>query len=111
MQGNQQDFYTPQDKTNAEKKLMDDVKTAAEHEAVILKFLKTGELDRDDAIKKYNSFNSAHPEYYIGMAASATVSGSAVPIDTAPNNVIVGNLQAQLLYLSGKNMLEGMRNG
>ncbi len=95
----------------SERKQVDDAKTMAEHEAIILKYQKSGELDRDDAIKKYNIFNCTHPEYYATMMASATVSGSAAPIYTVPDRVVVGNLQAQLLYIIKKGVLEDKSNG
>ena len=68
-------------------------------------------MDRADAIKKYKDFNDAHPDYYVSMAAVTTISGSAGLIDNAPDNVIVGNLQAQLVYLTGKKITEGRNNG
>lgn len=102
MQEKQQSFYTKFDWADAEKKKIDEAKTTSEHEAIILKYQKTGVLDRDDAIKKYKDFNSAHPEYYASMTVAATASGSSVPIDNVSDNVIVGNLQAQLAYLTGK---------
>ncbi len=95
----------------SERKQVDDARTAAEHEAIILRYQRTGELDRTDAIKKYKDFNDAHLDYYVSMTAVTTVSGSAGLIDNAPDNVIVGNLQAQLLFLTGKNVLEDRGNG
>lgn len=111
MQEKQQNLYSQLNQVDAERKKADDVKTAAEHEAIILKYQQTGILDRDDAIKKYNDFNTNHPEYYTSMTITAMVSGSAVPIDRTPDNVIVGNLQAQLTYLIGKKITEDKGNG
>ena len=95
---------------NSIKKQIDDTKTAAEHEAIILKYQNTGYLDRVDAIQKYNNFNDSHPEYYISMTTAATVLGSAAQIDQVSNDVIVGNLKAQLLYITRKNMLGDKEN-
>lgn len=95
----------------SERKQLDDAKTAAEHESIILRYQRTGELDRDDAIKKYKDFNDAHPDYYVSMTTIATVSSSAELIDNVPDNVIVGNLTAQLAYLAGKKITEGRNNG
>ena len=95
----------------SERKQVDDAKTAAEHESIILRYQRTGELDRADAIKKYKDFNDAHPDYYVSMTAVTTISGSAELIDNAPDTVIAGNLQAQLVYLTGKKITEGRNNG
>ena len=62
-------------------------------------------------LKKYKDFNDAHPDYYVSMTAVTTISGSAELIDNAPDNVIAGNLQAQLVYLTGKKITEGRNNG
>lgn len=45
------------------------------------------------------------------MQAGAKASGSAIQIELAPDNVIIGNLNQQLFYLAGKNLLEGQKNG
>ena len=89
----------------SERKQVDDAKTAAEHESIILRYQRT------DAIKKYKDFNDTHPDYYVSMTAVTTVSGSAGLINNAPDNVIVGNLQAQLVYLAGKKITEDRNNG
>ena len=89
----------------------DEKQTAAEHEAIILHYLNTGELDRDDAIKKYKNFNYTHSEYYTGISVAAAATNSLCPIENLPNNVIVDNLNAQLLYLTGKNLLDNQSNG
>ncbi len=111
MQRKKQEFHTQQDKMNVERKMIDDKKTAAEHEAIILKYLQTRKLDRDDAIKKYNDFNVAHKEYYENMLITVGFSGTAMPINTLPDNIIVSNLQAQLFYLTEKNVSEEINNG
>lgn len=80
-------------------------KTAAEHEFIILRYLQTGQLDRDDAIKKFIDFNSSHPDYCKTVNAAAAVSGNLCPIGNLPNGVIVENLNTQLFYLTGKNLL------
>lgn len=95
----------------SERKQVDDTKTAAEHESIILRYQRTGELDRADAIRRYKDFNDAHPDYYVSMATITTISGGAGLIDNAPDNVIVGNLQAQLVYLAGKKITEDRNNG
>ncbi len=102
----QQNLYLQLDQADVERVMIDDAKTAAEHEAIILKYHQTGILDRDDAIKKYNEFNTNHPEYYINMTVIASASGSAVSIDRVSDNVVIGNLQAQLDYLIGKKITE-----
>lgn len=94
------------------KKTKDDATTALEHEAIILRFQQTGFLDREDAIKKYNEFNDNHPEYYMAMKAVAFQRGTAVKIDDKDvrGEVIIGNLNQQLLYITGKNMLEELNH-
>ena len=89
----------------------DDKQTAIEHEYIILHYVQTGYLDRTDAIKKFKKFNDSHPEYALPMQAGAKASGSAIQIELAPDNVIIGNLNQQLFYLAGKNLLGGQKNG
>lgn len=89
----------------------DDAKTVIEHEAIILHYLSTGQLDRDDAIKKYKNFNDNHTEYYTGISVSAATTNSLCSIESLPNYAIIANLNAQLFYLTGKNILDGMNNG
>lgn len=89
------------------KENIDDLKTAAEHEAIILRFQQTGYLDRDDAIKKYKEFNDNHPEYYMAMSVATQAAGTAAYIGDVPDEVIVKNLKDQLLYLAGKKLSEG----
>ncbi len=93
------------------KKTKDDVTTIAEHTAILRHYKQTGYLERRDAIKKYKEFNDNHPEYYLAMKAVATQNGTAVQIDEdIPDEVIVGNLNQQLLYLTGKNLLEELNH-
>lgn len=90
------------------KKTKDDATTIEEHTAILLRYRQTGYLDRSDAIKKYREFNDDHPEYYAPMKTAATLAGTAVRIDNEDITleVIAGNLNQQLLYLTGKNLLE-----
>jgi len=96
---------------DSERKQADDAKTATEHEAIILRYQRTGKLDRTDAIKKYKDFNDAHPDYYVSMTAMYSAAGTSAPIGSLPDNVIVDNLKAQLVYLAGKKITEGKNNG
>lgn len=87
----------------------DDATTIAEHEAIILHYRQTGYLlDHDDAVRKYKEFNDNHPEYYNPMMTIAIQNGTAVRIDdrNIPDEVIIGNMNQQLFYLTGKNLLE-----
>lgn len=84
---------------------VDEKKTATEHEIIILHYMQTGQLNRKDAIQKFIDFNSSHPDYYAATNAVATVSGSLCPIENLPNSAIIDNLNSQLLYLTGKNLL------
>lgn len=92
-------------------KQMDDVKTAAEHEAIILRYIETGYVDRDDAIKKYKDFNRNHPKYFQNMIAATTICGTSAPIDKLPNDMLIWNLNDQLYFLIGKNILEENNGG
>ena len=93
------------------KKKLDDIKTASEYELMILNYMKTGYLDRDEAIKKYVEFNANHPEYYAGMEITAKASGAIARIEEMPDNIIVKNLKSQFLYLTGRNIWEEIKNG
>lgn len=90
------------------KEKKDDVVTAAEHTDIILRYLQTGQLNRNDAIKKYKKFNDDHPDYYVAMRTVTVAAGTAAHIEDEriPDSVIVGNLNQQLLWLTGKNLLE-----
>lgn len=90
------------------KKTKDDATTIKEHTAILLRYRQTGYLDRDDAIKKYKEFNDNHPEYYTQMMTVVTLAGTAVQIDDEDirTEVIAGNLNQQLLYLTGENLLD-----
>ena len=90
-----------------------DLKTLAEHDAIIRIYSRTGYLDRQDALKKYQRFNEDHPDYLIFMnAKAATGSNRIVPLESMTDIDIVGNLSEQFEYLVEKNALkEWRRNG
>lgn len=90
------------------KKTKDDATTIAEHTAILLRYQQTGYLDKDDAIEKYEEFNENHKEYYCAMSIQAAYRGTVMQIrdPRIPCEVIVGNLNQQLFYLTGKNLLE-----
>lgn len=92
-------------------KLFDDAKTMAEHEYIIMTYRSTGKLDRADAIEKYKDFNRSHPEYIAGVNIQGAVIHNVFPMENLNDFDIVRNLQLQLLYLGGKNLLEGLNNG
>lgn len=94
------------------KKTKDDATTIAEHSAILLHYRQTGYLDRDDAVRKYKEFNDSHREYYLAMTATANRSGTLVQIDgkDISDEIIIGNLNQQLLYLTGKNLLEDLNH-
>ena len=94
------------------KKTKDDATTIAEHSAILLHYKQTGCLDRDDAVRKYKEFNDSHREYYLAMTATANRSGTLVQIDgkDISDEIIIGNLNQQLLYLTGKNLLEDLNH-
>lgn len=92
-------------------KIFDDAKTMVEHQRIITTYQTTGRLDRDDAIKKYKDFNNSHPEYIAAVNLQGTVFHNVAPMDTLSDWDIVMNLNRQLMYLGGKNLLEGLQNG
>ena len=92
-------------------KLCDDAKTMAEHQYIIITYRSTGKLDRQDAIEKYREFNRSHPEYIAGVNMQGAIFHNVLPMENLSDFDIVRNLQLQLLYLGGKNLLEGLNNG
>ena len=86
--------------------LADDAKTIVEYEAIILRFLRTGMLDREDAIAKCKKFYITHPEYVEWMNAQNIVCDNLKPWEELTDGEVVGNMNRQLIYISGKNMLE-----
>lgn len=95
---------------NKEIEQADDLKTALEHEQIILNYLKTGLIDREHAIKKYSDFNASHPTYYTMINLSGAVNQNIAPLNQLSDNDIVVNLNQQLIFLSGKNLLGGNNN-
>ena len=84
----------------------DDAKTIVEYEAIILRFLRTGMLDREDAIAKCKKFYITHPEYVAWMNAQNIVCDNLKPWEELTDGEVVENMNRQLIYISGKNMLE-----
>ncbi len=92
-------------------KLVDGVKTLAEHESIILHYRKTGQLDREHAIQVYREFSVKNPGYIAAVRAQAAVRHDGVDVSMASDDVIVGNLNQQIMYCGGKNLLGGLCNG
>lgn len=88
--------------------LADDAKTIVEYEAIILRFLRTGMLDREDAIAKCKKFYITHPEYVAWMNAQNIVCDNLKPWEELTDGEVVENMNRQLIYIGGKNMLEGI---
>ena len=89
-----------------------DAKTVAEYESIIRRYRKTGCLDRQDALNKYRQFNCEHPDYFTMMNTVAVAHNNSANLETVQDSVIVSNLNAQVMYLCGKNLLdEGHNNG
>ena len=74
--------------------LADDAKTIAEHSSLILTYRQTGNLNREDAIRKYKEFNTKHPEYCAGIEASRMTGAHVIPV----------------MYIGGKKLLEGLNH-
>jgi len=90
------------DRDDIERKMIDDVKTAIEHDRIISAYRETGILNRDDATTKYSDFNAKYPEYCIAVNIKNAVSGYSIYIDSVSDSDIVDNLQGQLNYLIAK---------
>ena len=88
--------------------LADDAKTIVEYEAIKLRFLRTGMLDREDAIAKCKKFYITHPKYVEWMNAQNIVCDNLKPWEELTDGEVVGNMNRQLIYIGGKNMLEGI---
>ena len=83
----------------------DDAKTAAEHSAIILHFLQTGELNRDDAQLKFTKFNMNHPEYVAAVQAKNALLHNMVPWEQLSDRDRVYNLNKQLIFLGCESLL------
>ena len=92
-------------------KYADDAVTIAEHEAIILKYINTGILDRDNAIKKYIEFEVKNPSYSSDIEKKRINGENIIPLENMSNDDIIINLNNQLKHLCGKNLLEGLING
>lgn len=93
------------------KKMYDDAKTMAEHQKIIIEFCTTGRLDREDAIHKYTEFNHSHSEYIAAVELEGAFFHNVAPMENLSDWDIVSNLNRQLMYLGGKDLLEGLQNG
>ena len=92
-------------------KLIDGVKTLVEHEVIILHYKRTGQLDRGHAIQVYRGFSAKNPGYITAVQAQAAIFHDSIDLAMASDNVIVENLNRQIMYFGGKNLLEGLCNG
>ncbi len=91
--------------------LVQGVSNLVSHEAIILRYIKTGQLDRKHAIQVYRRFSEKNPGYTAAVQAQAPLWNSGIDLSTASDDVIVRNLNQQIIYLGGKNLLEGLYNG
>ena len=90
---------------------VDNAKTIAEHSSLILTYCQTGFLNREEAIRKYKEFNTKHQEYCAGVEASRMIGAHVIPLEQMSDSDIAANLNRQLMYIGGKNLLEGLNNG
>ena len=84
----------------------DDAKTAAEHSAIILHFLQTGELNRDDAQLKFAKFNMNYPEYFAAIQAKNELLHNMVPWEQLSDWDMIRNLNSQFVYLGCNSLLQ-----
>lgn len=75
-----------------------------EHASLIQNYQQTGMLDRQNALKKYKSFNARYPRYMSDIAKAASATNSSILIDEATDSVIANNLILQLRWLQGKSL-------
>ena len=66
---------------NSYEQIFDDAKTMVVHQRIITTYQATGQLDRDDAIKKYKDFNNSHPEYIRDVNIQVAVCQNILPVD------------------------------
>lgn len=90
--------------------LTDDAKTIAEHSRLILTYRQTGFLNREEAIRKYKEFNTKHQEYCAGVEVSRIIGAHVIPLEQMSDHDIAANLNCQLMYIGGKNLLEGLNH-
>lgn len=83
-------------------KNIDEKQTVYEHSKIINNYKELGQIDRDDAIKKYNDFNRKHPDYYSNLNFVTSISNTKINITETDNNTLIANLESQLLWLLGK---------
>lgn len=88
--------------------LTDDEKTIMEYEVIILRFLQTGMLDRADAIAKCKKFNRTHPQYAAIIELQNALDNNRNSREDLTDEKIIYNMNLQLIYISGRNMLEGI---
>ena len=86
-------------------------KTLLEHAQIIFTYQNTGKLDREHAISVYCDFSAKNPDYLVCVLAEAAIMQNGIELATASDDQIVYNLNQQVLYLSGKSLWEGLRNG
>ena len=83
-------------------KNIDKDQTVYEHSKIINNYKKLGQIDRGEAIKKYNDLNRKHPDYYSNLNFITSISNTKINITETDNNTLIANLEAQLLWLLGK---------
>ncbi len=86
-------------------------KTLLEHELIILQYYKTGILDRDHAISVYQNFSAKNFDYRVCVQMETSIKQNSLDITMASNDQIIYNLNRQFLYLTGRSILEELRNG
>ena len=81
-------------------------KIIKEHSDIIVKYYKTGEFDRSDALRKFKTFNIENADYCATSNAIFAARNVLTSIDTCTNNDIVENLKLQLVWLAGKEFVD-----
>ena len=92
-------------------KIVDGVKTLVVHESIILKYRHTGELNREYAIQVYQDFWNENPGYKLLLQGQNMINHNCFAITQLSDAEIVANLNAQVMYCGGKNLLEGLIDG
>lgn len=75
----------------------DFVKTLSEHCKIIVKYDKTGKLDKADAAEKFCDFNAKHPAFHLVNISMS--GGNLVNAYQAQDAILVNNLRNQVRWL------------
>ena len=89
---------------------IDDIKTIQEHKRIILSF-NNNQFDRNEAISAFMTFQLSHPDYMLAKVVGSVVSQNCnTTIFNLSDSDLVLNLDLQLLYLTGKCLMQNTQD-